>query len=272
MAQNNTIQKITEFRNYRDKLPFSNPRHWLALAGLFWLEEGDNPFGSADSNKIVLPGFPHPRSGCLRLEGDQVSLTEAAEGVQLNRQTAEMRILKADADGDPDLIEAGRIHLMVIRRGGKAMLRAWDVEAQAVKDFKGFKYFTVNPDFCVKAAFIPYDPPRTFTVTDVIGSQHESAMLGEVHFKLNGQDLVLQVEDAEDEGLISFVDETRKDLTYPGGRQLVLPKPLGETFTLDFNTALNWPCAYTPWATCPLPPKSNFLPVRIEAGEMRYHD
>lgn len=97
-------------------------------------------------------------------------------------------------------------------------------------------------------------------------------MLGEVHFNLDGKDLVLQVEDAEDEGLISFVDETRKDLTYPGGRLLTLPKPLIETFRLDFNAALNWPCAYTPWATCPLPPKENFLPVRIEAGEMRYHD
>lgn len=265
------MKTILENRKERDERVRNNPRHWLALAGLFWLEEGDNPFGSADSNKIMLPGFPHPRSGCLRLEGDEVRLTEAAEGVLLNRQKAELRTLKADVDGDPDLIEAGRIHLMVIRRGGKAMLRAWDVESQAVKDFKGFKYFAVNPFFCVKAAFIPYDPPKTFTVTDVIGSQHESAMLGEVHFTLNGQDLVLQVEDADDEGLISFVDETRKDLTYPGGRQLVLPKPLGETLTLDFNTALNWPCAYTPWATCPLPPKSNYLPVRIEAGEMRYH-
>ncbi len=266
------MNTILQSRKERDERVRNNPHHWLALAGLFYLEDGDNSFGSADSNKIVLPGFPHPLSGCLRLEGDQVSLTEAADGVLLNRQKAELRTLNADTDGDPDLIEAGRIHLMVIRRGGKAMLRAWDVEAQAVKDFKGFKYFPVNPAFSLNATFIPYDPPKTFMVTDVIGSQHESAMLGEVHFKLNGQDLVLQVEDADDEGLISFVDETRKDLTYPGGRLLTLPKPLGETLTLDFNLAINWPCAYTPWATCPLPPKSNFLPVRIEAGEMRYHD
>lgn len=266
------MESILENRKARDERVRNNPRNWLALAGLFWLEEGDNPFGSADRNTISLPGFPHPRSGCLRLEGDQVSLTDAAEGVLLNRQKAEMRILQADTDGDPDLIEAGSIHLMVIRRGGKAMLRAWDVESQAVKNFNGFKYFAVNPAFCLKATFVPYDPPKPFTVTDMIGMQHESAMLGEVHFKLDGQDFVLQVEDAEDEGLISFVDETRKDLSYPGGRLLKLPKPLGETLTLDFNTALNWPCAYTPWATCPLPPKSNFLPVRIEAGEMRYHD
>jgi uncharacterized protein len=272
MTGNYTMDPILESRKERDERVRKNPRHWLALAGLFWLEEGDNPFGSTDSNKVVLHGFPHPRSGCLHLEGDQVSLTEAAEGVLLNRQKAELRLLQADTDGDPDLIEAGPIHLMVIRRGGKAMLRAWDVDSQALKDYKGFNYFAVNPAFCVKAAFMPYDPPKTFMVTDVIGSQHESAMLGEVHFKLNGLDLVLEVEDADDEGLISFVDETRKDLSYPGGRLLTLPKPLSETLTLDFNTAVNWPCAYTPWATCPLPPKANFLPVRIEAGEMRYHD
>ncbi|MBA4385930.1 MAG: hypothetical protein C0410_14420 [Anaerolinea sp.] len=272
MTGNHLMEALIENRKKRDERVRENPRNWLALAGLFWLEEGDNSFGSADSNKIVLPGFPHHRSGCLHLEGDQVSLIDAADGVLLNRQKAEMRPLKADMDDDPDLIEAGSIHLMVIRRGGKAMLRAWDIESQAVKDFKGFKYFPVNPAFCLNAAFIPYDPPKTFMVTDVIGSQHQSAMLGEVHFKLNGQDLVLQVEDADDEGLISFVDETRKDLTYPGGRLLTLLKPLGETLILDFNTAVNWPCAYTPWATCPLPPTTNFLPVRIEAGEMRYHD
>lgn len=266
------MENLLESRKARDERVRNNPRNWLALAGLFWLEEGDNPFGSADNNKIVLSGFPHPRSGCLRLEGDQVSLTEAADGVMLNRQKAELRPLKADADGDPDLIEAEAIHLMVIQRGGNAMLRAWDVESQAVKDFKGFKYFPIDPAFCLQATFVPYNPPRAFTVTDLIGTQHESVMLGEVHFKVNGKDLMLQVEDADDEGLISFADETRKDLSYPGGRLLTLPKPLDETLTLDFNTAVNWPCAYTPWATCPLPPKSNFLPVRIEAGEMKYHD
>ena len=238
----------------------------------FWLEEGDNSFGSAESNKIMLPGFPHPRSGCLHLEGDQVSLTEAAEDVLLNQQKAELRVLKADTEGDPDLIEVGSIHLMVIRRGGKAMLRAWDVDSQVVKDFKGFKYFPIEQKFCLAASFTPFDPPKTFTVTDVIGSQHESAMLGEVHFTIDGLNFILEVEDADDDGLISFVDETRKDLTYPGGRLLTLPKPLNHSVILDFNTAVNWPCAYTPWATCPLPPKSNTLPVRIEAGEMRYHD
>jgi uncharacterized protein (DUF1684 family) len=266
------MQTILENRKERDDRVRANPRHWLALAGLFTLEEGDNCFGSADSNQIVLSVFPHLRSGCLRLESGQVCLTDAAEGVLLNGQKAELRHLRDDTDSDPDLIESGPIHMMVIRHGGKAMLRAWDVKSQAVKDFKGFKYFPVDPAFCLKAEFIPYEPPKTFMVTDVIGSQHESAMLGEVHFTLNGQDLVLQVEDADDEGLISFVDETRKDLTYPGGRLLTLTKPLSETFTLDFNTTINWPCAYTPWATCPLPPKTNFLPVRIEAGEMRYHD
>lgn len=267
-----STETVMQSRKERDERVKANPRHWLALAGLFMLEEGDNSFGSADANKIVLPGFSHPRSGCLHLEDGQVSLTESAEGVLLNRQPAEPRSLKADADGDPDLVEAGSIHMMVIRRGGKAMLRVWDVEAPTLKAFKGFKYFPVNPDLCLEAAFISYDPPKTFTVIDVIGSQHESSLLGEVHFNLNGKNLVLQIEDADDEGLISFVDETRKDLTYPGGRFLTLPKPLGDTVMLDFNAALNWPCAYTAWATCPLPPKENILPTRIEAGELRYHD
>lgn len=272
MNNQNWQNSLYTQRKERDERVRSNPCHWLSLVGLSILEEGENSFGSADANKIILPGFPHPQSGCLRLENGQVSLTSAAAGVLLNDQKAELRLLKADTDGDPDLIIAGSIHLMVIRRGGKSMLRAWDVNSQALKHFKGFKYFAVDPDLCLEAKFIPYDPPKSFKVTDVIGTQRESNLLGEVHFKINGQPLVLQVEDAEDEGLISFVDETRKDSTYPGGRFLTLPKPFNETVRLDFNTALNWPCAYTAWATCPLPPKENLLPVRIEAGEMRYHD
>jgi uncharacterized protein (DUF1684 family) len=266
------VQSILDTCAARDERVRNNPRHYLALAGLFWLEEGDNPFGSAEGNKIVLPGLPHARCGTLRLRGGKVSLVEPAPGVTLNGQSPEERPLAADADGDPDLIEADTLSLMVIRRGALTLLRAWDGASPAHKNFKGMKYFPVNPDFRLTARYERYDPPKPVTVLDAIGTSRESALLGRVRFNLAGGEFSLEVEEDEDGGLVSFTDETRKDLTYPGGRYLLLVNPLTPELTLDFNLAVNWPCAYTPFATCPLPPRENHLPARVEAGEMRYYD
>ncbi|MBN2258351.1 MAG: DUF1684 domain-containing protein, partial [Anaerolineaceae bacterium] len=97
-------------------------------------------------------------------------------------------------------------------------------------------------------------------------------LAGEIHFTLEGVDCRLVAEDSGNELLFSFTDLTRADVTYPGGRFLTVEKPRDNRVVLDFNLAVNWPCAYTDFATCPLPPTENHLPVRIEAGEMRYRD
>ena len=265
-------QSINEERLERDRRMTSNERNWLSLAGLFWLEEGDNPFGSASGNKIQLEGFPLEHCGTLHMQAGQVSLSEAAASITLNGSKPTLRLLAADVEENPDLVEAGPIRLMVIKRGERTLLRAWDVNSQTVKEFHGLRYFAVDPKWRIPAIFEPYDPPKTIHIQDMIGGSREGALLGRLRFNLNGHEYALEIEDADDEGLISFTDETRKDLTYPGGRYLTLPKPIEENTTLDFNRAHNWPCAYTSWATCPLPPQGNHLPVRVEAGEKRYHD
>jgi uncharacterized protein (DUF1684 family) len=266
------IDSITKDRQTRDTRMIANPCNWLSLVGLFWLEEGDNPFGKGEKNKISLSTLPSDHFGVFHLKNGQVSLKEAVSEVSLNSKPAELRLLFSDADDLPDIIEAGSISMMVIRQGEHTLLRAWDREAQAVKDFRGLKYFAVDEHYRVPTRFIPYDPPKSITIHDAIGGQREGAMLGRVLFTLNSIDCSLEVEDADDEGLISFVDQTKKKSTYPGGRYLTLPKPITEQGFLDFNQAVNWPCAYTSFATCPLPPLPNHLPIRIEAGEMRYHD
>ncbi len=266
------IDQIEKSRETRDARMTANPRNWLSLVGLFWLEEGNNTFGKDEKNKVTLSTLPLDHCGTLHLKDGKVSLVEADVHITLNGQPAEKRLLSADTDDQPDIIEAGSICMMVLRRGEHTLLRAWDREAQAVKDFKGLKYFTVDEHYRVSSRFIPYDPPKNITIHDAIGGQHEGAILGRVLFTLNGVDCSLEVEDAEDEGLISFVDQTKKDATYPGGRYITLPKPIAEQGFLDFNLAANWPCAYTSFATCPLPPLANHLPILIEAGEKRYHD
>ncbi len=265
-------QHIHEIRAARDERVRANPRHYLALAGLFWLEEGDNAFGSEEGNAIVLPGLPHIKCGVLHVQDGRVSLVDFTSEVTLNGQPAENRVLAADVEDNPDLLEAGSISMMVIRRGALTLLRAWDAASPAHKNFTRMKYFPVNPDFRLTARFERYDPPKPITVLDAIGSSRESALLGRVRFNLAGGEYSLEVEEDEDGGLVSFTDETRNDLTYPGGRYLLLEHPLTAELTLDFNLSVNWPCAYTPFATCPLPPKENHLPVRVEAGELRYKE
>lgn len=265
-------EQIIKFRQERDQRMLANPRNWLALVGLFWLEKGENAFGSDIANKIAIPSFPFSCCGSLFLDKGQVSLVEFHPQVTLNGSSPTPRTLYSDADDTPDLIEIGTISLMVIRRGEYILLRAWDSAAPAVKDFSGLHYFSIDENFCIPARFTPYEPPKTIMIQDMIGGQHEAAVLGKVDFSVNGVACSLEVEDAGDEGLINFVDETKKDKSYPGGRFITLPTPIIQQVSLDFNMAMNWPCAYTSYATCPLPPPENQLPVRIEAGEMRYHD
>lgn len=265
-------ETITKLREERDARVTARPQNWLSLAGLFWLEEGDNPFGSADSNKVIITGLPAACRGNINVQAGSACLKEIAPGFTLNGRPPELRALHADTEDEPDLLEAGPISMMILKRGDRLLLRVWDATAPAVKKFKGLKYFPVDPDYCLEADFVSYNPPKIHKIMDVLGFEHENALLGQVRFRLDDQEWSLDVEDADDEGLISFTDDTRKDMSYPGGRFLTLKKPLGGQVILDFNLAANWPCAYTSFATCPLPPKSNQLSIRIEAGEMRYHE
>lgn len=144
MTDNAYLESILKQRVYRDEQMVANPRNWLSLIGLFWLEEGENPFGSGEENKIVLPTLPSEHCGCLRLENNRVFLTQTSPNVTLNGDPAVLRELSSDVEEIPDLIKAGTVSMMVIQRGVHKLVRAWDRDTQTVKDFKGLKYFPVN--------------------------------------------------------------------------------------------------------------------------------
>jgi uncharacterized protein (DUF1684 family) len=271
MRDSSYLEKILDFREAREKRIKTSPSSWLALIGLFHIKEGDNPFGAGSANKIILPEFIQERCGSFHLENKNVSLFPSPNSnLMINGSSPEVRFLRSDRDEEPDRIEVGSLTMMVLQRGGKYFLRVWDKNVVALKNFTGLKYFPVNPEYQIKARFIHYAPPREIRILDIIGTEYESHLFGEAHFTLGGIDCSLVAEEDGDELLFSFTDETRSDMTYPGGRFLTVPKPENECVILDFNQALNWPCAYTAFATCPLPPSENHLPIRIEAGEMRY--
>ncbi|MCC6260023.1 MAG: DUF1684 domain-containing protein [Anaerolineales bacterium] len=265
--------RINQLRAEKFQAAKSNPLDWLNLAGLFWLEEGENSFGSAESNKIVLPQFPAAECGSFKLENGIVTFTPA-QGVEFSANAADVdkRALHTDRTSDPDLINFGSLTIKVIVRGAATLLRIWDREAPVKQAFTGFKYYPPNEDYIVKAKYVPYNPPKKIPRVDIIGTASEGRLLGQVQFSLNGIACALEAEESGEDLLFHFTDETSKATTYGGGRNFVIPQPTGAEVILDFNLAENWPCAYTPYATCPMVLKENRLPIAIEAGEKKYFE
>lgn len=250
-----------------------NPLSWFALIGRFPLKEGVNRFGNQDGFWIQIPKLSEFQSGSLVVESGKVFLQDTTPNhITVNGNAPGFAPLRTDIDGDPDLIEARSIAMQVINRAGKFFLRVWDRESEEVKNFSGLKFFPVNPAFKLQAQYTPYDPPLLRKRYNAIGNEFDQPYSGIARFSIDGKDCSLIAEEDGDELLFSFTDETRRDETYPGGRYVVTPKPVNGWVTLDFNLAYNWPCAYTAYATCPLPDSQNHLAVRIEAGEKRYHN
>lgn len=229
---------------------------WLSLVGLEWLNEG--------LNEITLPAHP-PVKKKFNLNKGKVTMDGAA--------------LRDDFDPQgPTVTKIGSLSFQVIKRadknGERYGVRMKDPASQARKDFKGLQYFDSNPAYRVDARFEPYQPPKKISITNVLGMTSDEVSPGALVFTLNGQEYRIDpiLEQGEEDLFLIFKDETGGKETYPSARYLYAKQPdaSGKT-VVDFNRAYNPPCAFTPYATCPLPPPQNKLTVRIEAGEKNYH-
>jgi uncharacterized protein (DUF1684 family) len=245
---------------------------WLTVAGLFWLKEGENTVGADKAKDIVLPAGSAPASvGVFEFHNDQTQF-HAASGVQvlLNGKSATTATLKADSSGPPDAIQLGNLTMFVIQRGKRYGIRLKDTNSEMRKAFTGLNFFAPDERYRVQAKFVPYDPPKMIPVPNILGETEEEASPGYVEFTLDGHACRLDPVTEDDTLFFIFKDLTSGKETYPPGRFLNTPMPENGKVTLDFNKAYNPPCAFTPYATCPLPPKQNQLSIRIEAGELRY--
>ena len=248
---------------------------WLSLTGLYWLEPGENRFGSAEDGAVVLPDPAVPDIAGLLVVGpnsEVIAFGEEGAGVEINGEPLTEAVLTTDANGRPDVITAGRIQFYIIDRDGRLGARVKDPEAPTRRDFEGISYFPTDPSFAVDATFEPYDEAREVAIPTVLGTDTTMLAFGVLHFSIGGQDLTLEpyAGSAEDETLfLIFRDQTSGTTSYGAGRFLSADAPGDDGVTvLDFNRAVNPPCAFTPYATCPLPPPQNILEVPIEAGEM----
>jgi hypothetical protein len=249
---------------------------WLTVAGLFWLKEGDNPFGTDPGADIVLPAGSAPaKAGVFARKGERVTLRllPGAAGRVGGKPVEGPVALRADTSGASDVLEMGDLSMNVIERGGRYGIRLKDRNNAPRKSFTRLKWFEVEEEYRIEARWVPYPEPKPVEVPNVLGQIAPMPSPGYAEFTLAGKalrlDAVLEGPDAE-ELFIIFRDQTSGKETYGAGRFLYADLPKGGKVVLDFNKAYSPPCAFTPYATCPLPPRQNRLPVRVEAGELAY--
>ncbi len=244
---------------------------WLSVVGLDWLSEGENRFGSDPKLPVVLPAGKAPAlAGVLVVAGGTVTLkAEAEAGITLDGQPVTTRVLRTDAEGRPDVLRLGSLAFHVIKRGERLAVRLKDADSATRRAFKGVPAYPVKPAFRIEGRFVPYDPPREIPIASVIGTTEPMRCPGRVVFRLGGREVSLEpvLEPGADELFFIFRDATSGRQTYPAGRFLYAPLPKDGKMVLDFNRAVNPPCAFTAFATCPLPPRQNWLPVAVPAGE-----
>ena len=248
---------------------------WLTVVGLFWLRPGENRFGADPGNEVVLPGKGTPAvAGTLELREDGTVLLHPGPGagVTLGGSPATEQKLAPDRTGKPDILAAGPVRFYLIERGGKLAVRVKDPHSARRVGLAGIRYFPVDPARRIEGTFEPYPAPREVVVATVQGPEQKMLAPGLVRFQLGGKTLVLEpfVSSPDDTSFFFvFRDATSGTETYGAGRFLDTPAPKAPSTSvvLDFNKAYSPPCAFTPYATCPLPPRQNELPVRIEAGE-----
>jgi len=232
---------------------------WLSLVALDWLTEGRNEI---------------PSIGVLTLNGGIVSL-QTAPGVdaRIEGKPFSFGVLKTDAEqGGPDKVEIRSRAFVVIKRGDRHALRMWDSNSEARKQFAGIDCFPIALAWRVEARWEAYDVPKNIKVPSVIpGYVEDYSVPGAAVFSVAGREYRLEpvVEPGARQLFFIFGDKTNGNQTYGSGRFLYTEFAHDGHVLLDFNKAINPPCAFTPYATCPLPPKANQLDVRIEAGEKK---
>ena len=241
---------------------------WATLVGLLWIPEGRSLLGSEATAALKLPAGRAPK-----VVGE---IERAGSLVRFRAPTAEappIRISPESPTNEPPILTFGDLRMFVIVRGERLALRVKDSQAPTRTHFRGLKYFPYSTSWKITAILEPPTPNQTVTITDVTGTSTQQPSAGVARFTVDGQPQTLEaVEDDESHDLwFIFRDGTSGSTTYGGGRFLHAAKPGPDgVMTLDFNFAYNPPCAFTPFATCPVPPRQNWIKVSIPAGEKRY--
>jgi len=261
-------QSILDWRKQKEE-SLRGEHGWLALEGLNWLNHGKNTFGTAPDNQVVISNGDL-FCGVFELLEKQVYLYPIpSTNLTVAGQAATKMELLADVSGNPTIISLGCLDMMVIQRGDLFGVRVWNKCRPERINFPERRWYPIRPEFITVAGFSPQEEREVLQLPAVSGLEQELPVAGILNFLLDGRSNSLIALDEGDGSLfVIFKDLTSQDSTYPAGRYLYPEVVSGGKVELDFNRAYNPPCAFTEYATCPLPPRQNHLPVRIEAGEL----
>lgn len=253
------------------------PDGWLSLIGLEWLKPGDNRIGSAVDNDIVLKAGP-AHLGVVTLAADgSVQLTLSADsGALIDGKPIAQAVLVDDAhagDAAPTTVSFGTASFYAIDRSGRKGLRVKDTNAPTRQHFAGIESFPIDPSWRIEATWVPAKPGETLEMGTAIGTVDKFPVPGKLEFTRDGQsfELLPVIEEPDDaQYFVVFADRTSGKETYGAARFVYVDPPKDGKVVLDFNKAYNPPCAFTPFATCPLAPPENRLDIRVTAGEKKY--
>lgn len=267
---NSYAKEIEQWHQERWK-ELNNESGWLTLIGLFWLKEGENKFGNDPDNDIILPKEKVAgHAGTFSLHNGVVRIDSTQDGTTVDGQPIKSLELKADTDDHPTIVRLASLSFQIIKRGDKLGLRVKDSQNPDRMNFKGTEFYPADLNWRIDAQFEPYNPPKPMPITNVLGMESSESSPGAVKFEVNGKEYRLDAITEKDEPRLFMIiaDTTSGKDSYPAGRYLYVDPPdASGHLIIDFNKAYSPPCAFTKFATCPLPPRQNRLPFAVEAGE-----
>jgi uncharacterized protein (DUF1684 family) len=245
---------------------------WLTVSGLFWLKPGVTKIGSDPSNDVLLPARTPAMLGTLELEGGKATFRpDPAATLTCNGKAFSGGEVHSDASGHADVLAVGDVKLILLKRGDRFALRLKDNQSPIRSHFAGLRWYPPREDWRVVGRFVPFAAPTKMVMDTIVGGSDVAESPGLVEFEHDGKTYKLQAI-AQKDGSLWFVfrDRTSGRTTHGGARQLDADAPRNGIVILDFNKATNLPCAYIPYATCPIAPPQNRLSVAVEAGELKY--
>lgn len=250
------------------------PNGWLNVSGLYWLNPGINTFGSGEKNSIVFPAGKIPEfAGFFMLQQSTVLINVVADvGITSKGQPVTERIIYHPDSARSTVLDFGSLQWFVIKRDTKLGIRLRDFKNQVIENFKGIDRFPVDVQWRLEAKFEKADSSRTIPITNVLGQTTDQPSPGTLVFTMEDKTCRLDVlDEGGEEYFVIFGDLTNTKETYGAGRYVYVKKPdVDGNTVLDFNKAYNPPCAFTEFATCPLPPKQNILDAAVTSGEKNY--
>jgi uncharacterized protein (DUF1684 family) len=261
---------IQKWRQHREE-GLRAPQGWLSVAGLFWLHEGANRAGADAQSEIVLPA-PAPRlAATIGFHGGVTNIS-AAPGVDLliNGKPSSGQALQPDTSEHPDVVAIGDLTLMIVQRGSRTGVRLRDPNAATRREFSGLNWYPIDEHYRIRVHWHAYNPVHKIAITNILGMTEDESTPGYAEFELGGKTWRLEPTVEENTLFFTFRDETSGRETYGAGRFLYTDMPKNGEVVMDFNQAYNPPCAFTAFATCPLPPKQNTIGAAVRAGEKKY--